>query len=265
VTSYFQEQKDRVMGSKKPHALELADPSSADGSTDDIAIREANLKKREAEILAKEREIDELKRKVADGTVKAKNWPSKYYAVAYHDISEDILPINQPYVRYFYRLLLFEWLCLLFNFVTNLFGIGLSCNTSFIDIIYNVVYLMGVPGSWYLWYQPTYDSGKVATYSPLSYARFYCGFFCHLTWAVLMLSGVIPGGGGIITFISALGSCSYVYAIVDFICTALWGINILVSFWLLKLAYAKYRAGGGSISSLRSGVLRAAATAAVSS
>ena len=63
------------------------------------------------------------------------------------------------------------------------------------------------------------------------------------------------------------GGCAAVvgsYTIVDFICTALWSINLVVSLRLLQLAYLKYKAGGGSVSSLRSGVLRAAATAAVS-
>ena len=263
VTSYFQEQKERVMGNSKKPSLELADASSGD----DLSVREANLKAREAQILAKEREIDELKRKVADGTVRVKNWPLKwsFFAITYHDISEDVLPVNQQFVRYFYRLLLYEWFCIVFNFITVIFGIGLGCNTSFLDIVYNCVYAAaGLPGSWLLWYQPTYDSGKFASYSAIAYARFMCGFFCHGVWAVLMFAGFIPGGGGIIIFIAALGSCSYVYVIVDLICTGLWGFNILFSLWMFRLAYTKYRAGGGSISSLRTGVIQAAATAAVS-
>ena len=102
VTTYFNEKRDQF-GRGRGGGDGAGDPEVS-GTMDDLALREAALKRREAEILAQEQKVAERERQVKQFEGHINNWPFKWWAILYHNIPEDILPENQLFIRMFYYL-----------------------------------------------------------------------------------------------------------------------------------------------------------------
>jgi hypothetical protein len=68
-------------------------------------------------------------------------------------------------------------------------------------------------------------------------------------------------GQGVLTLIPAIADSCNATAIFSFICTSFWGLNFLISSALLKMAYSKYKRGGGNMSSMKSDLTKEAVKA----
>jgi secretory carrier-associated membrane protein len=265
VTSYFNEKREQFNRNREAGSLSSADPEMS-GTIDDLSLREAALKRREAEILAKEQKVDERERQVKQYEGHMNNWPFKRWAILYHNIAEDILPENQSFIRNFYFLWMFELFCLGWQFlaiVVDDFS-GSCSGASIITIIENALFCCaGLFGSWLGWYKVIYDASKKSNISSIKYGRFTCGFSIHLGWVMVMLTGVWASDGVISLLQTVTGSCS-ASSVFFGIGTAAWGINLLWSSYVSKLAYSKYKAAGGTLASMRNDFTKEAAKAALS-
>jgi len=120
----------------------------------------------------------------------------------------------------------------------------------------------GLFGAWFFWYQPIYVACKASAISSIRYGRFFCGFICHYIWVVLMGVG-LWGGEGILVVIGDLSSGCNTSVVFDLSSTIFWWLNFFATSTLLKIAYSKYKAGGGNMTSMKSELSAQAARAAL--
>jgi hypothetical protein len=137
------------------------------------------------------------------------------------------------------------WLCLFWNAVTVIVVWGQTGDGG-TDPIWCIVWLlMGVPGSWWVWYRPLYEGAKGN--SSRRYLIFFCGFFVHIAFSVIIGLGTPSmGAGGLMVCIKEFAKSyplSGVFAAIDVV---LFLTNALVSVYLIKIARDAWRTGGGS-------------------
>jgi len=225
-------------------------PSSAYGhggamtAEEELALREANLRAREDKMRAKEIEVEERERQVRLAAGAANNWPFKFYPILYHSIQDDIPVRLQPMMKKFYALLLFTWPCLVWNFITCLTVWGETGDGGTDPVWSGVWMVMGIPGSWVFWYKPLYDAAK--NNSSRRYLVFFIGFLIHIAFCIVIGLGTPDmGSGGLLVMIKEYAKSfpvSGTFALVD---TCMYGVNILMSLYLLKVARDAWRSGGG--------------------
>jgi len=140
---------------------------------------------------------------------------------------------------------------LLWNFVTIL-TCTIQSSGSIIDFLFSIFYLIiGVVGSWMLWYKSLYYSLK--SKAALKWMAFYISFIIHLLFVCLCFVGYIAAGG-VMQLIKTL-TAGYTLAILFcVICTILWGVELLISIWLFKRARSAGKESGGDAKSLQTGM-----------
>lgn len=212
---------------------------------DDLAVREANLRAREEKILAAQMEVEQRERaiKIKEGAVN--NWPSRCYPVLYHSISDEIPLTLQSMVKKLYFTLFLTWTCLVWNVVTCCTEWG-ETGDGGTDPIWSVVWvLLGCPGAWHVWYKPVYDAAKGG--ASRKYLLFFCGFGMHLLFMLYLGIGTpSSGAGGLLVMIKEYAKGYPITGTFSLIDTALFGLNFLLSVYLLKKAHSAWKTGGGS-------------------
>ena len=260
VTTYFNDKREQFGKGRSSGG----DPEVS-GQMDDFALREAALKRREAEILAQEQKIAERERQVRQSEGHVNNWPFKRWSILYHSIPDDILLENQRFIKGFYYLWLFELFCFGWQFIAVVCDVlDGGCSAGILTIVLNAFFcVVGLFGSWLLWYKVIYDASKKAAISSFKYGRFWCGFSAHYGWAVVMFSGVWASDGimGLLQTVASSCTASSIFFVIG---TIAWGVNILVSSYMAKQAYAKYKAGGGNFNAMKSDFTKEAAKVALS-
>lgn len=192
-----------------------------------------------------EMEVEQRERAVKAKEGAKNNWPSRCYPILYHNISEQIPSRMQPMIKKFYALLLLMWVSLVWNIVTVATVWG-ETGDGGTDPIWAVIWLLlGVPGSWTVWYMPVFQAAM--NNSSRKYLLFFCGFFMHLAFTVVIGLGTPSmGAGGLLVMIKEYAKSypvSGTFALID---TILFGINLLASLYLLKVGRDAWRTGGGS-------------------
>jgi len=159
----------------------------------------------------------------------------------------------------------FELFCLGWQFLAVLVDVfSGSCSASIITVIENALFCCaGLFGSWLGWYKVIYDASKKSAISTLKYGWFTCGFSIHVGWVIVMLSGAWASDGIISLLQTVTGGC-HASAVFFGIGTVAWGLNFLWSSYMSKLAYNKYKAAGGSFSTMKNDFTKQAAKAALS-
>ncbi|KAL6781260.1 hypothetical protein ACKKBG_A10420 [Auxenochlorella protothecoides x Auxenochlorella symbiontica] len=214
---------------------------------------EKNLDKREADLNRREAELRRLEQELrAGGAGSLKNWPP-YCAFTYHDIRAEIPQPLQGMVRSAYWAYLGLVLCLFFNFVgTAAYLIGVD-GGGIAAFLWGGLYMLGgVPLAWFLWYRRVYSAAMKD--SAFQYGLFFAMYMAHLIfvgWSVvappILNSSSHTGFWEAINVISDNTGVGVMY----FIGAALWAVEFLWSFWVLKLVYSCFRGQGHTVRSVK--------------
>jgi len=226
-----------------------------ESGSQNLALREAEIARREKELEKKEKYILKREREVleAGAILKPPNWPFKCYAITYHSIVDDIPPEHQPMMRRFYFALLFGWFCLVWNWLTMIvvWGTPGASDSGGSEAMWASVYvLLGIPGSWRFWYRSVYYA--VRDKKRRKWYFFFVNFAIHLAFSVVMALGVPSmGAGGLFVLIKMLANSKTACAILSFMTVLFYGVESLLSLYLIKVAHAVWKGAGGSVAMQR--------------
>lgn len=217
-----------------------ADEPVFGGSRDSSGFSASDLERREREVAARERLLAE--REATGKLQRAKNWPCRCLPLAYHSIADEIRPDSRAFVRKLYALLLLTWVALLWNAVT-LFVIWIEESKFGSETLWAAGYvLLGVPGSWFLWYRNAYYANKGD--SAARWILFFV-FFCllHIGFGICMAVGIPKtNAAGLLLFIRfSKNSTVFVFTLVS---ACVWTIIVLLSLWLTRSAVWFWKHGG---------------------
>ncbi|BBH00838.1 secretory carrier 3 [Prunus dulcis] len=238
------------------------------GDTVDIPIDgNADLKKRERELQAKEAELrkrEEIVKRKEDAAARAgivleeKNWPA-FFPIIHHDIANEI-PIHLQRVQYVaFTTWLGIVLCLFWNIiaVTTAWIKGEGVKIWFLAVIY---FIAGAPGSYVLWYRPLYRVFR--SESALKYGWFFMFYLLHIGFCIFAAVApplIFKGKSltGILAAVDVVGNHALV-GIFYFIGFGMFCLESLLSIWQVYM----YFRGSGKAAEMRRegarGVVRAA-------
>ncbi|TPX47711.1 hypothetical protein SeMB42_g03231 [Synchytrium endobioticum] len=247
----------------KPHVQSSASPASHSnmgvdlGSIpDSLAMAEEILRRKEAELAARERLLLQQQAHLsrAGATSKPPNWPP-FYPLVHHDIAQDIPEQHQKTVTKIWYL----WLATVAELVWNMIAclaILIShpptlANTA-ADFGVALVYIFTITAaSFFLWNRPAYLA--FSKNSSFFYFVFFVFLSCHICFCYYMAVG-IPGSGAA-GFINALGALTggavgtFVLCLIALIGWIMLGTY---SLWTFREVYTYYTAGGHSFEKAKS-------------
>jgi hypothetical protein len=216
-----------------------------DQKAEELAQREEALLRREAALIAREKSGG-----VAAG--RESNWPSKCYPITYHDISVEIPQRHRALIRKFYANLMLVWLALLLNWMLIMFVVFSPADGPFPDkpgsaaALWSSVYLLlGVPGSWNLWYRSVYNGAKSGTSSKWMF--FFVNYAAHTAFCLVMAIGPSPSsvaGGGLFFIVEMITESNHEATIFAVITMILWALNGGLGVFLLRHAHSHWKTDG---------------------
>ncbi|WFD30455.1 hypothetical protein MSPP1_001476 [Malassezia sp. CBS 17886] len=224
-------------------------PTSTRGTAPANAMHMDDLRRREQELSARERDLDartEHMRRFGRN-----NWPP-FYPLVYHDIASEIPPDSQPVMLNLYRLWLLLLVALIVNFVACLVLVISRGFDRLSDLINSIVYLVVIaPASFFLWYRPVYN-GLMKEHSIFYYVYFvFCGF--HILFSIYAVIGA-PGTGcaGVLTSIYAFTQGGHVAAgVLCAITSVLFLIQGLGNAWYYQIIWQHNHEQGHSFAQAR--------------
>lgn len=229
------------------------------GNRKDLTRREKALEAKEAELRRREQELKRKEEAAAKAgiVIEGRNWPP-FFPIIHHDIPREI-PVHLQRIQYF---AFASWLGLLVCLVWNLVAVSAAwikhsgVNIFLLAIIYLVA---GVPGSYVLWYRPLYRAMR--TESALKFGWFFLFYLLHLCFVIFaaIAPPVVFKGkslAGILPAIDMFSDSTLVgiFYIVGAVC---YGLEALLSIWVLKQVFMYFR-GSGKAAQLKREAVRAA-------
>lgn len=209
---------------------------------------EAALKRKEAELIAKEKQLKELEKKLVDtGALKKKNWPF-CYPILYHNIAGEVPEGSRRIVREGYMAWFGLLICLSWNLFCNCVILGTKQKQKvpswFLALLY---FVLGVPLSFWLWYLRLYNGCKQD--STLGFLGFFIWFAvhtCFCIWAAIAVpfSANQWSFAGFVTAINAMDVTDFV-GVIYFVGAACWTVEALFSLWVIKDVFLFFRGQGG--------------------
>jgi len=203
------------------------------------------LLRREAALIAREKSG-------VPGAAKESNWPSKCYPITYHDITVEIPQRHRALIRKFYANLMLVWLALLLNWMLVMFVVFSPAAGAFPDkpgsaaALWSSVYLLlGVPGSWNLWYRSVYNGAKSSTSSKWMF--FFVNYAAHTAFCLVMAIGPSPSsvaGGGLFFVVEMITESNHEATIFAVITLILWALNGGLGIFLLRHAHTHWKTDG---------------------
>lgn len=216
-------------------------------SEDDLRIREENLRRREEALLQRENMIENREIRVrTNESGGAKNWPSSCWAIAYHNIADDVPEEHQALVKKFYAALLFTWVCISWNWLTMIICVlgGESAHIS-ADAIWSSLFVaFGLPGAWRFWYRNIYYG--VGERSSSRWCMFGLFFSAHTVFSLVMVLGIEgTGAGGLFVMISVINGNKHQSTILLMLVSlVLWILVSAFSVHLLRKAHIVWKNAG---------------------
>ena len=223
-----------------------------------LAAQQRDLERREQEVLRRERDLEVRERNARSGGggggSKDYNWPFKCWAIAYHNISEEIPPVHRSCVRLCYFVYVLFVLALLSNFIVV--TLRLFVDQEFSAFLMAFIYMVcGIPGAYYLWYRRIYNSCK--SERAFGFLWFFLMFLIHIGFTVF--ASLAPGGifgaeqwalCGILNLKQAMARDKIIgmmHAVVMgmFMGDAFFGVICI------RWVYASFRSGGHSVEQAR--------------
>ncbi|GFR40154.1 hypothetical protein Agub_g710 [Astrephomene gubernaculifera] len=222
------------------------------------------LRRKEAELAAKEKQLKELEAKLsAAGALEKKNWPI-CYPILYHNISEEIpegrrRPVYEGYMAWWGL-----FICLAWNLFCACVMLGQDVNQKVPSWFLALLYIIcGVPLSWWLWYKRLYNGAK--SDSTFGFVWFFLWFLVHTaycTWAAIAMpfSASQWSFAGFITAMKALDVNNFA-GIIYLVGAGCWSVEAAFSWWILVDVWLYFR-GKGGIKEVKEAAKREAALAA---
>lgn len=210
---------------------------------DDLRVREEALRRREEALLQRENMVEHREIRVHSNEAGAKNWPSSCWAIAYHNIADDVPQEHQALIKKFYAALLFTWICLSWNWLTIIICVlaGESNHISADSIWSSLYVIFGIPGAWRFWYRNVYYG--VGERSSSRWCMFGLFFAAHTVFSGVMLLGVEgTGAGGLFMMIGVVNGKKHQSAILlILISLVLWILVCAFSVHLLRKAHVVWK------------------------
>ncbi|PWA86095.1 SCAMP [Artemisia annua] len=220
----------------------------------DITFDTNDLKDKEKELQAKEAELQKREESTLNNfhitcfaagiIIEEKNWPP-FYPVIHHNIANEI-PIHLQKTLY---VAFGSWLGLMLCLVWNLIAVtgawfkGQGVEIWLLAVIYII---LGVPGSYLLWYRPLYRAMR--TDSAIKFTLFFLTYSCHITFCVfaLLAPPFIIQGKSLTGIMSAIDFATWnaTLAGVYFIGFGLFAIETVISIWVIQEVYMYFRGSG---------------------
>ena len=198
-----------------------------DISLEKLVARERDLVRRKDELARREEEVSLALQRTMP------NFPPKFLCIrplVYHSIISEVPSDRVRYVRIAYVTYYLTVLTLIYNLVCAVVGFvatdsGGSSHEWGAHLGTSVVYLLGIPGAFVVWYFPIYTAASTGD----GYGVAFIGTGVGFVFSVFALVGVMSYGGcGVLYTLAALtsreGSTPWIMALV---CTVLWGIQVL--------------------------------------
>lgn len=226
----------------------------------ELEDRERDLARREADLARREREL---------GGAQVKNWPFKFFAVAYHNIDEEIPEASRRAVHFAHYSFILLTVALSYNFLFAASAMFFTRGKFSAWLMAAIYLFFGVPGAYYLWYRRLYNACK--NDSALMFAWFFLVYMFHILFCLYAM--IAPSGlfgtatyslAGIMSMISAFdegengGALGGVYAF-GFV---LFAMEVMLSTYAMRLVYGAFRGSGHTIAEARSQAAREGVSAA---
>ncbi|MCO5611020.1 hypothetical protein L7F22_065269 [Adiantum nelumboides] len=187
------------------------------------------------------------------------------------DVPDDGEPDEQPEVEENEEILVLEQilahkdtknkgliLCLLWNLIA-VSAAWINHNAVSIFLLAIIYLVSGVPGSYVLWYRPLYRAMR--TESALKFGWFFLFYLLHLCFVIFaaIAPPVVFKGKSLVGILPAIDVFSDstlvgIFYIVGAVC---FGLEALLSLWVLKQVYMYFR-GSGKAAQMKREVVRAA-------
>eukprot|EP01024_Parvocaulis_polyphysoides_P074410 TRINITY_DN9602_c0_g1_i4.p1 TRINITY_DN9602_c0_g1~~TRINITY_DN9602_c0_g1_i4.p1 ORF type:complete len:348 (-),score=38.20 TRINITY_DN9602_c0_g1_i4:428-1369(-) len=210
-------------------------------------LRNRELQQKEYILQIKEEKLnareEELKRREAA----LNDWPAKRFGFVCHNIKEEIPEVDQRmvYLAYYTWILtffgyIFNWLIIVIAMFAGLKMVWEMKVASFIVVI-------GVPASFLCWYKWGINSASRTSGNFVTYGCFYLNFLMYCAWICFMFVPVPVIGTysasiiSMLTFFHEKNGKRNFLGILSLIVIVVWGIVLLMSFWLFGMAVAAFR------------------------
>ena len=227
------------------HAVNSKAYASTSG-TYDLERREREVRKKELELQAREKALQEAIRTAP----KPPNWP-KCKPIVYHSIVDDIPVETQRMVRVAYVTWMITFVGYLYNWLVIFLMFVSGTDTGVGDWFFaTLVSSLGIPLSFFLWYRALYRAAQTQG-STLAYGKFFLHWLVHMVWTVWTLVAaptVADYCAGFFIMIRELdsgGSKGIAFAVMTLINIVIWMTIFFLSFWMGKQAMSEFRSGGG--------------------
>ncbi|GIL45488.1 hypothetical protein Vafri_2714 [Volvox africanus] len=220
-------------------------PSFNTGPGSSTQVDNAALRRKEAELAAKEKQLRDLEAKLSGQN--KKNWPI-CYPILYHNISEEIPEKARRVVREGYVAWWGLLICLLWNWFCTCVMLGQKVDQKVPSWFLALLYLIcGVPLSWWLWYKRLYNGAKAD--SAFSYVWFFLWFGIHTAfciWAAIAVpfSANQWSFAGFVTALNALDKNNSA-GIVYLVGAGCWATLATWSCWVIVDVFMFFRGKGG--------------------
>ncbi|GJW16737.1 secretory carrier-associated membrane protein 1 [Tanacetum coccineum] len=214
--------------------------------TNDLKAKEKELQAKEAELQKREEELKKREDAIARSgiIIEEKNWPP-FYPMIHNDIANEI-PIHLQKTLY---VAFGSWLGLMLCLVWNLIAVtgawfkGQGAEIWLLAVIYII---LGVPGSYFLWYRPLYRAMR--TDSAIKFSLFFLTYSCHITFCVFasLAPPFIIQGKSLTGILSAIDYATWnaTLAGIYFIGFGLFAIETAISVWVIQQVYMYFRGSG---------------------
>merc|ERR1719193_1002301 len=158
--------EDQGAAYEQPEDLRAAPPKSSSRARDrdndelsleDIERREANLLKKEKDLMKFRDRLNHKKSRVEKAEIIEDNWPCKMYPLAFHDIEGEIPLEYQKDQKQLYMIVLCTFVCFTWNFVCAVvLQITVEGQSSRMLLLALMFTCFGIPGAWMFWYRSLY-------------------------------------------------------------------------------------------------------------
>lgn len=222
-------------------ALDEPVKPSAAYRQDETAARLEEIRKREAALAERERDVGQREAHIK--RYGKNQWPP-FYPLIFHDIEAEIPAESKPVVLTLYRLWLLLIATLIANLVAGILMLVSGRPDGGKDMGAAIMYLPVITVlSFLLWYRPIYNA-YMKEHALFYYMFFIFGGF-HIAFCVYMLVGIpSTGSGGLINCIAAFASGSIVTGVFCAIATVGWGLQTLGMLFEYRSIYNHHNAKG---------------------
>ena len=178
------------------------------------------------------------------------------FVFAHHDIDGEIPEASRPPLKLAHYSFILLVVCLFYNFFFCATAAMISFGAVTGWMMAAVYLLCGVPGAYSLWYRRLYSACK--NDSALSYLWFFVVYLVHIGFCLYAFIGMtetkysLAGVSNTSQAMATSGAVGGVYAFG----TALFGVDMVLSVYALRMVYARFRGGGHTIQDARNEAVR---------